>query len=219
MKSYQVSDTYKLLYHEIIEELFWQICNANINYCIKVTAENKKIPIAISDKFEEYKDRAAKNMSGERRLDRHKLASCICGALIEISPLVGFQGAIITKKANEKLALHVGLNVIKAYMMFDFLDKLSVSHEEKQAIHHYLKENFDLQFPGNICDTQKYDVNLENALYWSHFECDYKKGECFRYDIWAYSKIFYHLELYNQEYLEQSYAKYNEEKEHSKQSV
>lgn len=219
MKSNKVSDTYKLLYHEIIEELFWQICNANINYCIKSKVEDKEIPIAISDKFEEYKDKAVRNMSGKGRLDRHKLASCICGALIEISPLVGFQGAVIKKSANELLALHVGLNVIKAYMIYDFLSKLSVSQEEKKKTHRYLQENFDLQFPGNICDTQKYDVNLVNALYWSHFKCYYKKDECFGYDIWAYSKIFYHLELFNQEYLKQSYAKYNEEKEHSIQSV
>lgn len=208
MKSGSVSDTFKLLYHEIIEEYFSHICDANINYCIKAEVEGKDIPIAISDKFDEFKDRAVINMSGEGRLDRHKLASCICGALIETSPLVGFHGAVIKKRANETLAMHVGLSVIKAYMMYDFLDKLSVSSEEKQEIHCYLHTNFVMQFPENICDNQKYEVNLENALFWSHFRCQYKTGECYRYDIWAYSKIFYHLELYNQDNLLKSYAEY-----------
>lgn len=217
MKSSRVSDTYKKLYHEIIEEYFWHLCNANINYCIKAEVDGKDIPIAISDKFEEFKDRAVKNMSGKGRLDRHKLASCICGALIETSPVVGFRGAVIKKGANETLALHVGLSVIRAYMMYDFLYKMSVSPKEKQKIYCYLHEHFVMQFPGNICDTQKYDVNLENALYWSHFKCQYKAGECYRYDIWAYSKIFYHLELYNQENLKKSYAEY-QKKEHSKQN-
>lgn len=209
MKSSRISDTYKLLYHEIIEELFWHICKANINYCIKTEFEGEEIPFAISRKFDEYKDRAVKNMAG-KRLDRHKLASCICGALIEIRPLVGYNGAMIPKRANELLALHVGLNVIKAYMMHAFLNGVHASPEEKQEIHCYLKENFDMQFPKNICDAQKYDVNLVNALYWSHFKCSHTPDECYRYDIWAYSKIFYHLELCNQANLEKSYREYQE---------
>lgn len=207
MKSYKISDTYKLLYHEIIEEFLWYACNANINYCVRAKTEQQETPIAIGYKYEEYKDKALKNMAG-KRLDRHKLASCICGALIEVRPLVGFQGAVIKKRANEILALHVGLNVIKAYMMYDFLDKLDVPQEEKQKIHHYLQENFDMQFPGKICDSQSYEENFQNALYWSHHECRYSDDECFDYDIWAYSKIFYHLELYNQDHLKESYEEY-----------
>lgn len=75
MKSYQPSDTYKLLFNHIIGELLEQICSQSQNYCV----QNDKIPFLIGEKFEEYKSRALKNMSG-KRLDRHKLASCICGA-------------------------------------------------------------------------------------------------------------------------------------------
>lgn len=165
------------------------------------------VPIAIWYKYEEYKSKALENMSS-KRLDRHKLASCICAAIVEIRPLTGVNGATIIKRANEILALYVGLNIIKAYMIFDFLRKSGISSEEQYKINHYLKDNFDMQFPKNICDTQEYKDNFANALFWSHQNCEFKKSECFHYDIWAYSKIFYHLELYNNEHLEKAYQEY-----------
>lgn len=203
----QPSDTYKKLYYEIIDELFAQICQSNINYCIKDKENDMPMPIAIWNKYEEYKANALKNMSGAR-LDRHKLAFCMCGAIIEIKPLCGFNGAVIVKRANELLALYVGLNMIKAYMIYDFCNKLNIQLQEKQQVNHYIKEHFDMQFPQNICDTQKYKDNFANALYWSHQNCSYKRAECFNYDIWAYAKLFYHLELYNFCYLEQAYQSY-----------
>lgn len=123
MKSDRITDTYKLLYFEIIEELLGHICDARINYCVDARDGEEEVPIAIWRKFEEYKEKTVKNMSGDR-LDRHKLASCICGAIIEIKPLVGYKGAVIARNANEILALHVGLNIIKAYMMYALIDKL-----------------------------------------------------------------------------------------------
>lgn len=206
MHNSQPSDTYKKLYYEIIDPLLAQICSNDINYCIKNEAAEMPVQIAIWHKFEEYKDKALVNMSGER-LDRHKLASCICAAIIEIRPLTGSNGAKIVKRANEFLALYVGLNVIKAYMIFDFLEKEHILPEKRVQINNYLKDNFDMQFPDNICDTQKYKVNFANALYWSHQDCEFKNAECFHYDIWAYSKIFYHLELYNNEHLKSAYQK------------
>lgn len=198
-----LSDTYKLLYKTIIEDLLAQICNSDINYCVR----DDKIPYEIGEKFEEYKDRATSNMSG-KWLDRHKLASCICGAIIEVRPLTGYNGAVILKKANEILALNVGMAVLKYYMMYD----LSCSPDAYE----YLKEKFELRFPTleeNICDTQEYEKNLYNALYWSHKTCSITNKECFCYDIWAYSKIFYHLERYNKEFLDKVYAQYTKTQE------
>ena len=57
-----------------------------------------------------------------------------------------------------------------------------------------------MKFPDyneNICDEQKYEANLLNSLYWTHQKCHITSSECFCYDIWAYLKIYYHLELYN----------------------
>lgn len=204
MKNNQPSDTYKKLYYQIIDELLAQICNNNINYSVKCQVNGEPVPIAIYHKFEEYKNKAIKNMSS-RRLDRHKLASCICGAIIEVKPLTGYNNAIILKKANEIFALYVGLNIIKAYMLYDLLKVSNMSPIKIKKIDYYLKNNFDMKFPENICDTQHYKDNFANALYWSHYNCNITKKECFNYDIWAYSKIYYHLELYNKEHIKKCY--------------
>lgn len=206
MKNYQLSDDYKELYREIIGDLLSQVCNAEINYCVR---DNKMI-YELGSKFDEYTSKALKNMAGTK-LDRHKLSSCICGAIIEKRPLVGFNGAQILKKANEIFALHVGVNVLKYYMMHDLLEHLNIPLKDRYPVVEHLKKNFVMQFPGpeeNVCDTQEYRLNLYNALYWTHGKCDITKQECFRYDIWAYSKIFYHLELYNKEYLKMAYNEY-----------
>ena len=61
-----------------------------------------------------------------------------------------------------------------------------------------------MQFPDNICDAQKYDKNLANALYWSRQSRGDLGNKLSRFDTWAYAKIFYHLELYNRPYMEQA---------------
>jgi len=210
MRTDQLSDTYKLLYEHIIGELLSQIFTRSKLYCIN----NEAIPFIIEEKFEKYKKNASKRMFGTR-LDRHKLASCICGAIIEAKPLAGYKGADIPQNANEMFALTVGSNVIKFYMMYDFLHKLDASPEEKYKIREYIKENFIIQYPSlneNICDTHEYKQNIYNALLWSHPICNFTKKECFQYDIWAYSKIFYHLELYNRKYFEDIYKQYIEQR-------
>lgn len=197
MKNTQPSDTYKKLYNYIIADLLLQICIKNHNYCVKYYIGKDILPIAIWKKFEEYECQASNKMSGSR-LDRHKLASCICGAIIETRPLSGLNGFKIPKDANEILALYAGLGVIKAFMMDEVLEKIST--DIKDEVRLYLKNNYELHFPSiddNICDTQEYQKNLINALLWSHFNCTDSNKECYRYDIWAYSKIFYHLEMHN----------------------
>lgn len=107
MTNQNLSSTYKFLYDFIINDLLSQICKV-IRFCVR----SENIPFIIGENFEKYRECAIKKMSKDR-LDRHKLASCICGAIIESKPLVGFNGAIIAKNANEALALYVGLSVIK----------------------------------------------------------------------------------------------------------
>ncbi len=201
------SDTYRKLYYEIIDPLLAEVCDSGLNYCVKDLADGLPVPIAIYRKYEKYRNKALNNMHGSR-LDRHKLASCICGAIIETGPLVGRRGAKVVKVANEIFALYVGLNVIKAYMVYGFIEREGIASGEKEKLLNYFKESFEMKFPDNICDTQEYIKNFANALYWSHFTCDITGRECFRYDIWAYSKIFYHLELFNRPLLRQSYERY-----------
>lgn len=210
MENERPSKTYQKLYYEIIDELLFKICDSKINYCVRKEVNHENVPVAIWHKYETYRKQAVSNMYGER-LDRHKLASCICGAIIEVKPLTGFNGAKIVKNANEILGLTVGLNIIKYYMMHDLLKDVNLSTEEKKNALKYLKTHFDMQLPpleSNICDTQNYRKNITNALYWSHHKCEYLKGECFHYDVWAYAKIFYHLEKYNEELIKTVYQNY-----------
>lgn len=205
MKSLQPSNTYKMLFNHIIGELLSQICERMPNYSVR----NQKVFYELGDKFDEYRRRANGHMS-RSRLDRHKLASCICGAIVEIQPIVCVTGGD-AQKANSLFAICVGLNVIKFYMMYDLLNHLDASSDSKKRLKLYLRDHFDMQMPAideNICDTQEYQTNLINALYWTHHKCEYKKKECYHYDIWAYAKIFYHLELYNKPRFESVFEEY-----------
>lgn len=211
MKTETFTGTYTYLYNAIIQDLLYQICCHNQNYCIRRKIGTLDFPIALEKKFEEYKNKARQNMSGFR-LDRHKLASCICGAIIEIKPISGVGGRSIGKAVNEWLAMYVGLNVIKSYMIYKLLYDQGISLEHIVEAKEYLKNNFEIKFPSNICDSRKYNENLVNALCQTHPVCKFTRTECFQYDIWAYAKIFYHLELYNQELLQKAYQTYLQSK-------
>ncbi len=210
MKSRQPSGTYKKLYNNIIADLIFQICNANHDLGARTIIRGDILPVALWKKIETYEAVALENMSG-KRLDRHKLASCICGAIIEIKPIVNLKRNDIRKNVNEILALYTALNVIKAFMIYDLIGEKTDRGSDELRQH--LRSSFDMKLPSmdeNICDTQDYRKNIINALYWSHENCSITRRECFRYDIWAYSKIFYHLELYNKAFLEQSCKEYFE---------
>ena len=196
MATIESSKTYELLFNCIIGGMLSAIFEEKKDYCLR----DRQTPFILGENFEKYRKNAEVNMSNPR-LDRHKLASCICGAIIETKPLSCLKGKKISARANEILALHVGLSVIKYYMIYDFLhnSNFSFSAEQEEQAKAYLMKNFDLSLPSlddNICDTQEYEKNLLNALHWTIYDCKFKK-DCYRYDIWAYAKIFYHLELYN----------------------
>lgn len=195
MATIESSKTYELLFDCIIGGMLSEIFEEKKDYCLR----DRQTPFILGENFEKYRKNAEVNMSNPR-LDRHKLASCICGAIIETKPLSCLNGKKISGRANEILALHVGLSVIKYYMIYDFLHNLDLSAKQTEQAKAYLMKNFDLSLPSlddNICDTQEYEKNLLNALHWTIYNCELLKKDCYRYDIWAYAKIFYHLELYN----------------------
>ena len=93
-------------------------------------------------------------------------------------------------------------------MMCDFLRHERLDEIDRIKVLKQLKENFKMKFPSideNICDTRNYKDNLYNSLFWSHHKCEITQKECFHYDIWAYAKVFYHLELYNIQNLNEAY--------------
>ena len=62
MNHYNPSKTYKYLYDYIIGDLLSQICTNGSKFCVK----DKTTPYMIGKKFDEYKERASKNMNGKR---------------------------------------------------------------------------------------------------------------------------------------------------------
>ena len=163
MKSRQPSGTYKKLYNNIIADLIFQICNANHDLGARTIIRGDILPVALWKKIETYEAVALENMSG-KRLDRHKLASCICGAIIEIKPIVNLKRNDIRKNVNEILALYTALNVIKAFMIYDLIGEKTDRGSDELRQH--LRSSFDMKLPSmdeNICDTQDYRKNIIGA--------------------------------------------------------
>lgn len=130
------------------------------------------------------------------RLDRHKIASCMCGAIIQAKPLTYHYNC---KKPdtglNEILAIQAGLDILKMFMLDDY--------KMADARHQEIYKSFPMRFPDIVvCDKNSYGNNLVSAL--SRTGKCYKRNEpCTKFDIWAYAKIFYHIELHNAPLLEQ----------------
>lgn len=203
MKDNKVSDTYASLYNFIIGDLLSNICKENKHICIR----SDEIPYIIGEYFDEYKSKAIKNMESGR-LDRHKLASCMCGAIIAAEPLTGLNGAKIKNNSNELLALYACICLIKYYLVYSYVHPLNLPQAKEEEVISHLLKKFSMQFPENICDEQDYYNNLLNSLYWTHQHCEQLGKMCFQYDIWAYSTIFYHFEVYNQTLFKEIFQDY-----------
>ncbi len=144
--------------------------------------------------FQKYKDET-KSFITSKRLDRHKIAACICATILECKPLAGKKDELPPRHdINEVLAAYVGLYLLKAFMIEDRF-KNSI---DPCKIH--IIKKFGMKFPPleqNICDQSCYRDNFVRSLNRIPKYCEYKNSYCIQFDVWAYSKIFYHLEKYN----------------------
>lgn len=198
------------MYYNIVDKCISEACKLP-NYAVKSEINGKPTPVSIWEKYSGYRNHMIQNVKS-KRLDRHKLASCLCGAILETQPLIGLSGTSIPNNSNEVLALFCGVYLIKFFMISETALKSGFKDEELKNFIDYLEENFTMKFPHegeNICDTQQYRKNIVNALYWSHFKCDVINRECFKYEPWAYATIFYHLEVYNKQQFENLVNAYN----------
>lgn len=199
----QLSDTFQDIYKNVIGPVITDFLTAEKTFCVK----NKQFIYEIGKCYSKYKDSVTNRMSGDR-LDRHKLSSCVCAAIIEAKPLITCNGCQIIENANEALGLSAGLGILKHYMIYSLLKESDIAEKQLKNTYHYMMSNFSVTSPPleeNICDLQVYLCNIINALSWTHERCIYKNSECFHYDIWAYATIFYHLEIYNKPLLEKFY--------------
>lgn len=167
--------------------------------------------------YDDLRYSAAKCIKSER-LDRHKLAACICWATIAGKPLVYRMGyKVKINNLNENFAVHMGLAVLKTFLIFDTFNGRKDLSSSEQSFKNYIIDNFDMEFPPieeNICDKTTYETNLVNAL--SRINKCFKNNDipCGKFDIWAYSKIFYHLDIHNTSRFKMFKVKYDYTKKH-----
>jgi hypothetical protein len=163
-------------------------------------------PVDLSDRMhtklcksiETYMNETRIYMS-DTKLDRHKLAACICAAIIKERPLYQYPDAKNDRfqKPNECLAVFCAIKTMRPFMITDFLKK----YPEYANIRKELTTEYNFIFPQDkIGDKKDYFENLLAAVERAYVCVCKNKGDdekCDKFDIWAYAKIFYHLELIN----------------------
>lgn len=202
---YTPSKVFELLNSEIIEDLIYQILQESKETALDFGRNTNHPCILIGKRFDELRNQSVQFVTSSR-LDRHKLAACICSAIIEVKPLISAKDNKMPDNSNELLAFYTALNVIKMYMIYDKLNG-----NKDQGLLLYLKENFDMETPTieeNICDVNEYILNIANAIGRTQIHCKRAKSNCNKFDIWAYANIFFHLEIYNQKKLDICCFKY-----------
>lgn len=213
MMENQSKDSHTFLWNDVIRKILYYISESGLNYYIN---DPQHVRHLISNKIDEYVEMTKKSMckNGEDisqiHIDRHKFASCVCGAIIEVRP-IGKVGKQWVRNTNELVALQVGIIILQRNIIFDFINTSDVSDEDKVPMTQFFKENFKMQFPSikeNICEKQDYAAGLCADLSRTYHDCKYKKDRCFHFDVFAYSKIFYHLEMKNREQLNDLYQDY-----------
>ena len=134
------------------------------------------------------------------RLDRHKLAACICAAIINVRPLIEKNGEPVgedVEYANDSLAVWVSMEVLQKTMLHKMSEKISkkeIADDFKKKLYKEYRMKFP---PDSYGDKGDYFKNLCNDIGRArdHF------------DIFAYSRVFYHLEMVNRVYILKDYKK------------
>lgn len=205
---------FEYIYKDVIAKLF--IFVENKGYEVKKTAYKE-----LADKTYHYICIAKKEMRGRKRddedilketmLDRHKLAACLCAAIIEVKPLIKANGkstGIDYKYCNETFAVLVCMEVLKKAMVYEMAEEIkdtqaALKFKEK------LYRDYRMQYPDyRYGDKTDYLKNMCYDMGNTHELCEHKDGECYHFDIFAYAKIFYHLEKHNRDIICDMFQEY-----------
>ena len=209
----QSKDNHVFLWNNVIREVLYCIAHSGLNYCIN---DPQNVRHSINNKIDEYVENTKRAMckKGEGinkiNIDRHKFASCVCGAIIAVRP-IGKEGHQWVRNTNEIVALQTGILILQRNMIYDFMSTLDISDEEKVPMAKFFKDNFKMRYPSileHMCEKQGYAEGLCADLSRTYHNCEYKRGICFHYDVFAYSKIFYHIEMKNRGQLNDLYQDY-----------
>ena len=211
MNDIQICARYKTIYDHIIGELLEEVKIKG--YDIKGEVEELRIPICrkIWDYEKKTKDKMKHGSKEEDKvLDRHKLVACLCAAIIEARPIKAN-----IRYVNEMLATTVSLGYLRYKMIILMIDEKRCPSEKEDKMREYLRDNYILGYPDNLSDEEDYRLNMYHDLTETYEQCRYKeKSEpelenvCYHFDIFAYAKIFYHLERENRKGLEEMYDAY-----------
>lgn len=134
------------------------------------------------------------------RLDRHKLAACICAAIINVRPLIKKNGepeGEDIEYVNELLAIWVSMEVLQKTMVAKMSEKI-LKKEKAYDFKEKLNQEYRMKFPPDSYGDKR----------------DYFKNLCYdigrtrdHFDVFAYSRIFYHLEMLNRVFILKNYRK------------
>ena len=190
-----INSVYEVLQRDVLEVYVKEILNRNENLGLNWNGKFKDHPYnKIKSKFFEFSNYCKNNVIGGT-IDRHKQASCMCGAVFLSNIIVSIEGK--KHNANEILAMSMGLNLLKMYMIMDKFGLAGDAQMKKLCI-----DGFSFTFPGidlNTHDKKEYRENISITMSKSN-HCVYDKQKiCEKFDVWAYSKIFFHLDNYNTE--------------------
>lgn len=181
---------------EKFAELWEQVGNAAqdiVNTYPKVIAFNSQKKDYIEYEYEKFKSfckekhMISPSESEESlRIDRHKVASCIAGAILSTKPLEyveqknGESMPRILYLANETLAFFSALAIVKSFIRADTSNKAKLDSELKKV---FLKEGF-------IFPTPAHDDYLPWVLYLL------QEGSKIGFNVLSFSNILYLLETY-----------------------
>lgn len=169
------AQNYEVIWKEIIEPSLKYVIENNANYKIK---ENSKSELLAAYKTFNDLCRTKYMLDPNKILDRHKVATCYIYAVIKVEPIITDFIPLENdtfSTINEKLAIMVGLSVLKAFCDNDLNDI-----------------NFGTQFIYPTAMHGNYYENFAVELYFTKTENNY--------NILSLSHTLYLLEMYNRQY-------------------
>ena len=124
----------------------------------------------------------------DKKLDRHKLGSCLCGAIIQVQPFntTGNSSSsyVASRYPNELLAFWCGLKLLKVFLVDDYsLDLVQRGY----VMRHYP------ELPVTTKDHRGYLACAVHSL----ADVRMRSSDTTAYDFLGNSDRFFHIESYN----------------------
>lgn len=188
-------DQFDILYDTFAKPLIDEMCSNN---SLVVAKDYEKCKANIYKEYESMRIKyrsAVFNKEETELLDRHKVASCICGAILKcsvidktelIKRIINEKGAVETYfyYVNEAVAFMFASKVLMVFMMNDY----SLDIETQKVIY----SQFPIM-PQTNCS--KVSVFYNVLFNMSQIKDNYQIG-IENYDMYSYAMFFYFLECY-----------------------